>query len=99
MTLTTMKEAYKKAKVDEIRGRFAAQSSEKQREIIADVEDELRKNSLVWQQYTKKGLTKLVEATVIDLIYQKNVSEPSAEELLHFAFETGAITTAAGAAS
>lgn len=99
MTLTTMKDAYKKAKVDEIRVRFAAQSPEKQREIIADVEDDLRKNSLAWQQYTKKGLTKLVEATIIELIYQKNVSEPSAEELLHFAFEIGAITAAAGAAS
>lgn len=97
--LSTVKDAWKKAKLEEIRATFVVQTDEKQAEIVAGVEDDLRKIAIAWKQYSSKGITKLVETTVIDLIFKKNVPEPSAEELLQFALETGSLTAGAAAST
>ncbi|WP_432263257.1 RepB family plasmid replication initiator protein [Cupriavidus sp. TMH.W2] len=89
--LSSMKNAWRRAKREEIRERFHAQSEEKKKEIIAGIEDHLRKQTVAWQQYTKNGITKVVESSIIDLILEKNCPEPTAEELLQFALETGSL--------
>ncbi|MCB4350153.1 replication initiation protein (plasmid) [Burkholderia vietnamiensis] len=93
--LSTVKDAWKKAKLEEIRATFVVQTEEKKAEIVAGIEDDLRKIAIAWKQYSSKGITKLVETTVVDLIFKKNVPEPSAEELLQFALETGSFTAGA----
>jgi len=84
-----MRDAWRQSKLIEIREKFIVQSPEKKAEILASVEPDLMKNSVAWGLYLKKGLTRSVEAAVIEVIYQQNCQDPSAEDLLQFALNTG----------
>ncbi|MCP3018291.1 replication initiation protein [Cupriavidus basilensis] len=96
-TLDTMKEAWRAAKIKEIEEKFQAQDSAKRAKIIDDIKQDLSANTVIWDQYRKKGLSKLVLKTVYEIIMKKNVPEPSAEDLLQFALETGSLQTVAAA--
>ncbi|WP_425953128.1 RepB family plasmid replication initiator protein [Ralstonia pseudosolanacearum] len=90
--LSSMRDAWRLSKREEIRQRFVAQSDEMKLKIIADIEDDFRKNAAAWKRYKSEGVTSgLVETTVVDLILAKNCPEPTAEELLQFALETGSL--------
>lgn len=84
-------ELWRAHKIKELREVFISQSEEKKLEIIDGVLPQLQQNTVAWTQYQKKGLTRTVETTVIDLIFQKNCPPPTAEELLQFAIESGTL--------
>jgi len=90
-TMGSIAELWRAHKIKELRNEFISESEGKKLEIIESVLPQLQQNTVVWAQYQKKGLTRTVETTVIDLIFQKNCSQPTAEELLQFAIESGTL--------
>ena len=90
-TMGSIAELWRAHKIKELREVFISQSEEKKLEIIDGVLPQLQQNTVAWTQYQKKGLTRTVETTVIDLIFQKNCPPPTAEELLQFAIESGTL--------
>jgi hypothetical protein len=91
--LETLKMAWKAKKISEIKSSFHSQSEEKKQEILGDLEVEIRnKGTVIWEMYRKKGVkTATIESTVFEIIFNKTVPTPSAEDLLRFAVENNAV--------
>lgn len=91
-------EAWKRSKRQEIKDRFDAQDESMQQEIVAGITDKLKTagGTAVWNAYKKQGLKPaLVRTAIVDIIFEENVSEPTAEELIAFAVENNLLSIAA----
>lgn len=92
--MAAIRSEWLKAKTNEIRAQFDAQDDEKKQEIVAEIVDDLKKcGAAIWKAYNSKGIASpIVKAAIINIIIQKKVEDPSAEELLIFAMKNGLIT-------
>lgn len=92
--MSDIKKEWWAKKTQEITASFEAQSPETQLQIVADIETDLQATGpQVWKSYQKRGVDDpLVKNAIIRIIVGKNVTEPTAEELLFFAVQNGLLT-------
>lgn len=93
--MSALADSWRKAKTTEIMVQFRAQSLDKKNEILADLEQDLRKNTIVWRSYQKYGPTRpSVEAAIANIMVEKHLGQPTADELLRFGMAQGLLKSA-----
>jgi hypothetical protein len=91
-TFATLRENWKRSKLEAIRLGFSAEIPEKKKAIVDSMLDRLQKTPAIATAYRKKGISTLVEAAVVNLLFADQYPvEPGAEELIQFAFENGSL--------
>jgi hypothetical protein len=98
--LNSLREEWKRAKMEAIRTSFASEIPDRRKAIVDSMLERLQKTPAIATSYRKNGISTMVEAAVVNLLFADQYpNEPGAEELLQFAFETGSLLPGAAAQS
>lgn len=98
--LNSLREDWKLAKMEGIRTNFVSELPERRKAIVESMLERLQKTPAIATSYRKNGISTMVEAAVVNLLFADQYpNEPAAEELLQFAFETGSLLPGAATKS
>jgi hypothetical protein len=74
---------------------FETLSPEEQENILVTVRDDLCKHKVIWDQYRKSGLTRMVVEAIVKVAYKKSARRPSDADLCKYAIENSLLLAAA----
>ena len=91
--LSNLQAQWETEKRAEILEMFNQQTPDKKKQIIDDLGDAFITSGAAFKLYQKNGFNnKIVQQTIADLVFQKEVPPPTPEQLLEFAFSKGQLS-------
>lgn len=91
--LSNLQAQWETEKRAEILEMFNQQTPEKKKQIIDDLGEAFITSGAAFKLYQKNGFNnKIVQQTIADLVFQKEVPPPTPEQLLEFAFSKGQLS-------